>query len=56
MTSRLKKILLLALAAVLLAGVSQIQKSLNRDRERLGLTRMEPLANAPPDLAFTTVA
>jgi hypothetical protein len=56
MTSRLKKILLLALAAVLLAGVSQVQKSLNRDRERLGLTRVEPLENAPPVLAFTTVA
>ncbi|MCU0785175.1 MAG: hypothetical protein MUF81_14230 [Verrucomicrobia bacterium] len=56
MTSRLKKILLLLLAAGLLAGVSQVQKALNRDRERLGLTRVEPLKNAPPVLAFTTVA
>jgi len=56
MNRRLKKIILLALAAVLLAGVSQIQKALNRDRLALGLTRVEPLENAPPVLAFTTVA
>jgi hypothetical protein len=56
MNGRLKKILLFALAAVLLVGVAQIQKELNRDRERLGLTRVEPLENAPPVLAFTTVA
>jgi hypothetical protein len=29
---------------------------LNYDRQRLGLTRVEPLENAPPILAFTTVA
>ncbi len=56
MNGRLKKFGLLALAAVLLVGVAQIQKALNRDRERLGLTRVEPLENAPPVLAFTTVA
>lgn len=56
MNSRLKKFLLLLLAAVLLGGVSQIQKGMNRDRERLGLTRIQPLENAPPVLAFTTVA
>jgi hypothetical protein len=56
MNARLKKILLLLLAAVLLAGVSQVQRSLLRDRNRLGLTRVEPLENAPPVLAFTTVA
>lgn len=56
MTGRAKKILLLALAAVLLTGVTQVQTSLNRDRERLGLTRVTPLENAPPVLAFTTVA
>ncbi|HYG25043.1 MAG TPA: hypothetical protein VEH04_19925 [Verrucomicrobiae bacterium] len=52
----MKKILLLVLAAALLFGTSQIQGSLNRDRNRLGLTRVEPLENAPPVLAFTTVA
>ena len=29
---------------------------MNPDREMLGLTRVEPLENAPPVLAFTTVA
>src|SRR5689334_21093734 len=56
MSLRLKKILLLLLAACLLVGVSQVQKGMNRDRERLGITRVEPLKNAPPVLAFTTVA
>jgi len=41
---------------VLLLGVWQIQNSLNHDREALGLTRVQPLENAPPVLAFTTVA
>lgn len=56
MSVKTKKNLLLLLATVLLAGVSRVQIALNRDRERLGLTRMEPLENAPPVLAFTTVA
>ncbi|MGD0614008.1 MAG: hypothetical protein ABSA69_01035 [Verrucomicrobiota bacterium] len=56
MNPRLKKFLLVALAAVLLAGVSQVQDALNHDRETLGLTRAQPLENAPPVLAFTTVA
>jgi hypothetical protein len=51
-----KKILLLLLAAALLAGSGQVQKTLNRDRVRLGLTRTDALDNAPPVLAFTTVA
>ena len=56
MNPRAKKILLLLLAAVLLVGSGQMQKALNRDREQLGLTRMNALENAPPVLAFTTVA
>jgi hypothetical protein len=56
MSPRVKKILLLLLAAALLVGVSQVQNSMNRDREALGLTRMQPLENAPPVLAFCTVA
>jgi hypothetical protein len=56
MPTRAKKILLLLLAAALLAGSGQMQKILNRDREQLGLTRMDALDNAPPVLAFTTVA
>src|ERR1041384_4884895 len=56
MSGRLKKILLLLLAALLLAAVVPLQRELNRDRNRLGLTRQTPLENAPPVLAFTTVA
>src|SRR5881394_3634797 len=56
MSSRLRKVLLVLLAAALLAGSSFVQKSLNLDRDRLGLTRITPLENAPPVLAFTTVA
>src|SRR6266545_746942 len=56
MSTRLKKPLLLLLAAALLAGISRVQLALNRDRDRLGLTRVAPLDNAPPVLAFTTVA
>jgi hypothetical protein len=56
MTPRLKKFLLLASAGVLMVGAAQVQTSLNIDREVLGLTRVQPLENAPPVLAFTTVA
>src|SRR2546425_4693884 len=56
MSGKLKKILLLSLAGLLLVGVSRVQKDMNQDRERLGITRVEPLKNAPPVLAFTTVA
>jgi hypothetical protein len=56
MSSRTRKTLLLLLAAALLAGLYPLQVSLNRDRDLLGLTRMQPLDNAPPVLAFTTVA
>ncbi|HTV75668.1 MAG TPA: hypothetical protein VMD57_01630 [Candidatus Baltobacteraceae bacterium] len=56
MNARAKKIILLLLAAVLLAGSGQLEKSLNNDRAQLGLTISEPLQNAPPMLAFTTVA
>jgi len=56
MNGRLKKFILLGLAVVLLIGATVTQRGLNRDRERLGLTRVAPLENAPPMLAFTTVA
>ncbi|MCX6883889.1 MAG: hypothetical protein NTX27_02475 [Verrucomicrobia bacterium] len=56
MSSNLKKGLLLLLAACLLVGSSRVQLSLNADRDKLGLTRLQPLENAPPVLAFTTVA
>lgn len=56
MNARAKKILLLLLAAALLAGSGQMQKLMNRDRDQLGLTIGAPLQDAPPLLAFTTVA
>ena len=56
MSIRAKQILLLGLAVVLVTASGQMQKALNRDREQLGLTRMAALDNAPPVLAFTTVA
>jgi hypothetical protein len=56
MNARVKIILLLLLAAALLCGSGRVQQSLNRDRAALGLTRTAVLENAPPMLAFTTVA
>jgi hypothetical protein len=56
MNTGLKKVILSFLAIGLLFCVCFIQRSMNVDRDRLGLTRLEPLKNAPPVLAFTTVA
>jgi len=56
MNGRSKKFILLGLAIVLLIGATLTQRGLNHDREALGLTRVAPLENAPPVLAFTTVA
>ncbi|MCS7337597.1 MAG: hypothetical protein NZ739_05080 [Verrucomicrobiae bacterium] len=56
MGARVKKIVLILLAAALLVCAAQVQHSLNRDRDLLGLTHAPPLENAPPVLAFTTVA
>ena len=56
MTGRLKKGILLALMASLLFGAGRMQNVLNRDRDQLGLTTLPALDNAPPMLAFTTVA
>jgi len=56
MNSRVKKILLLLLAVPLVFASGRIQKSLDQDRATLGLTIAAPLQNAPPVLAFTTIA
>jgi hypothetical protein len=56
MQTRYYKPLLVLLALVLLLGASFAQKHLNQARADLGLTRVAPLDNAPPVLAFTTVA
>jgi hypothetical protein len=47
---------MLAAMAVFLVGVFFSQRHLNHQREVLGLTRIAPLENAPPLLAFTTKA
>src|SRR5687767_1811809 len=57
MNQRFLKPILLTLAMALLGGAFVAQRSLNRDRDVLGLTRRDnPLENAPPVLAFTTIA
>jgi hypothetical protein len=56
MNLRVKKIGLVIVAAGLLAGSGWLEESLNLDRAQLGLTISAPLQNAPPILAFTTVA
>src|SRR5687768_8818313 len=54
--SRIKKVALAAGMSVFLVAVFFSQRYLNQQREVLGLTRVTPLENAPPILAFTTVA
>jgi FKBP-type peptidyl-prolyl cis-trans isomerase len=54
--SRLYKPILLVLALVMLGTAGITQRALNEERTAMGLTRTEPLENAPPVLAFTTVA
>ncbi|HEU0009725.1 MAG TPA: hypothetical protein VFT34_07915, partial [Verrucomicrobiae bacterium] len=56
MHSRLYKPGLLLIAAILVVGSATCQRLMNRQRAGLGLTRVAPLENAPPMLAFTTVA
>src|ERR1044071_3946093 len=50
------KLQMLAAALVLVTAGGTMQSRMNVDRDRLGLTRVTPLENAPPVLAFTTVA
>jgi hypothetical protein len=50
------KFALLGLALALLAAAGSLQPRLNSARADLGLTRITPLENAPPVLAFTTIA
>lgn len=54
-SSRFRKALLVFLALVLVTGSAFVQRSMNRARADLGLTRSEPLKNAPPLLVFSTV-
>lgn len=56
MTGKPFKLIMLTAAALLLVAAGFLQQRLNRQRSELGLTRVAPLENAPPVLAFTTVA
>src|SRR3982751_2448353 len=59
MSRKAYKFILLIAALVLLAGAGQFERLLNRERssKELGLSRVTDLgSNAPPVLAFTTVA
>jgi hypothetical protein len=54
--SRIYKMALAGMAILLLCVSARVQNHLNVQRGELGLTRLTPLENAPPLLAFTTVA
>lgn len=54
--SRYYKLGMIGLAILLFVSVFFTQQGINRSRGALGLTRLDPLDNAPPVLAFTTVA
>jgi hypothetical protein len=55
-SNKVYRLVLVAAAIALLCLVSFSQSRLNVARDKLGLTRLTPLENAPPMLAFTTVA
>lgn len=56
LSKRLFRASLVSAMILLLCLVSLVQARLNVARDQLGLTRVAPLENAPPVLAFTTVA
>lgn len=56
MPAKLYKAMLVAIAVVLMFGVSLAQRSLTRQREALGLNQFTQLKGAPPVLELTTVA
>ena len=53
---RFRKLIFVLLALAALPFVGAMHRSINADRARLNLTHTAPLENAPPALAFTTVA
>ena len=53
---KFRKPILIIGVLVLFVVSSQFQKGLNQNRDDMGLTDLAPLENAPPMLAFTTVA
>jgi hypothetical protein len=55
-SSRTYKAALAGLGVLCFCAAAQMQNRLNAERAQLGLTRLAPLENAPPMLAFTSVA
>ena len=51
-----KRFLLIGAIVASLVASGFLQRGLNRDREAMGITRTTVISNAPPVLAFTTVA
>ena len=51
-----KKIIFIGALVASLVVSGFLQRRLNRDRETMGITRTTVISNAPPVLAFTTVA
>lgn len=51
-----RKVIYAVVLVISLVACGLVQPALNRDRETLGLTRTTIISNAPPVLAFTTVA
>ena len=47
---------LMVLALIFFSASARMQVWLNQDRQLLGITKLTPLENAPPVLAFTSVA
>ncbi|MBR6460723.1 MAG: hypothetical protein IKS95_02715, partial [Verrucomicrobia bacterium] len=56
MSSKLVKVVTVAIVIAALSTCHFLQKTINRERSEMGLTRLAVLDNAPPMLAFTTVA
>ncbi len=51
-----RKVVFILVLVLSLVASGFLQRGLNRDRERLGIARTAVISNAPPVLAFTTVA
>ena len=53
---RYSRYFLILFMVIMVTCAGFVQRSMNRARADMGLTRLQPLENAPPVLAFTTVA
>lgn len=55
-TGKYSRYVLSLFMVIMFACAGFVQKGMNHSRAEMGLTRLQPLENAPPVLAFTTVA